>query len=141
MLQVIDYTVDRMYCESELNGNPTKGVEQGLVKLKELFASDNYSLEETDEKYGNTILHWIADQGLFEFYELIKQHPEFDNIKNKTNKFKKYLLMMITIPNNQTIKQSKTINSTYRRHCRRTKLCFEVMNWNLRIRIFAKIKS
>jgi hypothetical protein len=85
MEQVINYVVDRIYCESELSGNPEKGILQGIVKLEELINNHDYDISSDTNSDGNNILHLIAQCGLYEFYERIKNHKDFHKIKNVPN--------------------------------------------------------
>ena len=87
MEKAINYVLDRIYCNGESSGNPQYGVQEGFEKLEILLSDPNYSLQNDKSKNGNNILHLIAEHGLYEFYERIKNHKDYDKLKNVPNDF------------------------------------------------------
>jgi hypothetical protein len=84
---IINYILDRIYCQCESNGNFQEAVDKTTPKFREFIYDPNYNIEKDLDDDGNNISHLIAKYSLVDFYDEIKKHPKFDNIKNSKNKF------------------------------------------------------
>ncbi len=84
--EIIDEIRDRIYCQCESNGSAKEAIEKIMDKFKNFLYQDNYDIENDLDNENNNILHLIAKSGLSDFYDIIKKHPNFDNIKNVKNK-------------------------------------------------------
>lgn len=85
MISVINYTLDRIYCNGELSKEPKKGIDEGLIKFETILTDPEYDIFTDIDNDGNNVLHLIAMEGLYEFYDRMKKHKDFDKMKNKTN--------------------------------------------------------
>ena len=68
-----------------MDGHPEKGIPQGMVKLEKLLNNSEHDLSKDTDQQGNNILHLIAENGLFEFYMKVRDHRDFDKMKNQCN--------------------------------------------------------
>lgn len=82
-----DYVRDRIYCNCESNGNPYTELAIIVEEFKKFIYKENYNINEDLDKDNNNVVHLIAKYNLHEFYDVKKQHPEFDNMKNQKNIF------------------------------------------------------
>jgi hypothetical protein len=85
--EMIDYIDDRIYCQCESNGNAKEAIEKNIDKFKDFLFNEKYDIENDLDEDKNNILHMIANSSLSEFYDIIKEHPKFDYIKNSKNKY------------------------------------------------------
>jgi len=76
------YVRDRIYSHGECDGNFKKAISE-IKEIYDVFIT-NFDITSTDDD-GNNILHLIAKNGIYELYDFIKLHPNFDIIKNKSN--------------------------------------------------------
>jgi hypothetical protein len=82
-----EYARDRIYCRGEMNGDFDLEFITLVENFKQFINNPNYNIKLDLDKDNNNILHLIAKYSLYEFYEVIKQHQEFDNLKNQKNNF------------------------------------------------------
>jgi hypothetical protein len=90
MEKILLYTMDRIYCETQIDGNSQRGMDQGILKFKEYVKnSDIESIINYKDAHGNNILHKILEYSYYDFYEFIK-HDE---------KTKDFFLQLAQSPN------------------------------------------
>lgn len=82
-----EYARDRIYCRGEVDGKFDLLFITLIEKFKQFINNPNYDIKLDLDKDSNNVLHLIAKHGLYEFYEIIKQHEDFESLKNQKNIF------------------------------------------------------
>lgn len=100
---IIEYTTNRIYSIGEQNimryyymGERKKSEEEEeliynnkirecIERFEELLRDSNYNICNDLDNNNNNVLHLIAENGLYELYEIIKKNENFDRMKNMTN--------------------------------------------------------
>jgi hypothetical protein len=83
--QLIHYTKDRIYCAGECNGRFIEEINKNVIGKVEKYLSTHDPFYDIDEN-GNSPLHLIAKNGLYELFLILKKHPSFDQLRNLMNK-------------------------------------------------------
>jgi hypothetical protein len=74
---VLIYTADRIYCETELNGDSQIGLNSGMMEFKKYIETTDIEIIcNCKDSYGNNILHRIIECDFYDFYEYFKNNEK-----------------------------------------------------------------
>ena len=80
-----DSIADKIYCRSESTGNTKEAIIESIDQFENFINDKEYDIENDLDENKNNILHLIAKYGFSEYYDIIRNHPKFNNIKNSKN--------------------------------------------------------